>query len=111
MDDKKRFKLGYRFKQAGLFLASIVLLPLLFTLMPASSWSNVPENQASVTIGAQEVINDDLYLSAETVTIDGTVKGDAVVAATQITLNGTVEGDLIAVGRIITVNGTVNDDV
>lgn len=100
-----------RLKQAGLLLASAFLLPLLFMLFPTVGWSDVPDEPKVITISAQEVINDDIYLAADTITIDGMIKGDAVVAASQITLNGTVEGDLIAAGRIITINGTVRDDV
>jgi len=64
-----------------------------------------------LTIGANQVINDDLYLAGTTITIDGTIKGDAIVAARQVTINGTIEGDLIAAGQTIIVNGTVGDDI
>ena len=33
-----------------------------------------------VTIGEEETIDDDLYVAAGTVTIDGTVNGDATIA-------------------------------
>jgi cytoskeletal protein CcmA (bactofilin family) len=106
MNDKKPFQFKRKLRQAGLFLASALLLPLLLTLIPA-----LADEPEFVTIASQEVINDDLYLAADTITIDGTVKGDAVLAASRITLNGTIEGDLIAAGQIITVNGIVRDDV
>jgi cytoskeletal protein CcmA (bactofilin family) len=98
-------------KQIGRFLIAGLLLSLLLSLIPTPAWSDEIAGPKSITIGAKEVINDDLYLAADKITIDGIIKGDAVVAASQITLNGTVEGDLIAAGRIITVNGSVNDDV
>jgi cytoskeletal protein CcmA (bactofilin family) len=111
MNNQKHSRFQHQLKQIGLFLVAALLLPLLFTLIPTPGWSNEKAEQKSVTIGVQEVINDDLYLVADTIAIDGMIKGDAVVAASQITLNGTVEGDLIAAGRIITVNGTVKDDI
>lgn len=111
MNHKTQWTLKRRLKQAGLLLASAFLLPLFFMLLPTVGWSDVPDEPKVITISAQEVINDDIYLAADTITIDGIIKGDAVVAASQITLNGTVEGDLMAAGRIITVNGTVQDDV
>ena len=111
MNDQKRLPFKRKLKRAGLFLAFAFLLPIFLTFLPTPGWSDVPDGQKFITITAQEVINDDLYLTADTITIDGIIKGDAVVAASQITLNGTIEGDLIAAGRIITVNGTVNDDV
>ncbi|NWF64587.1 MAG: polymer-forming cytoskeletal protein [Chloroflexi bacterium] len=65
----------------------------------------------TVTIEADEVVNDDLYASAETFTLEGTVKGDLIVFAATVYVNGTVEGDLIAAGNTIVINGTVTDDV
>jgi cytoskeletal protein CcmA (bactofilin family) len=115
MNDKKPFRFQrllklIKFKRIGLFLAAVFLLPFLLIFSPTPSWSGEMAAQKSITIGTKEVINDDLYLAADKITIDGIVKGDAVLAASEITLNGTVEGDLIAAGRVITVNGTVKDD-
>lgn len=64
-----------------------------------------------IVIGRDEVINDDLYVAGNTVTIDGTVKGDIVGFASQITVNGTVEGDLLVAGQGIVITGRVGDDV
>jgi cytoskeletal protein CcmA (bactofilin family) len=111
MNHKQPFRHLRRFRQIGYFLLAAFLLPMLLMLLSTPVWATESVEQKSITIGAQEVINDDLYLMADIVTIDGIVKGDAVVAASRITLNGTVEGDLIAAGQVITVNGTVNDDV
>ena len=63
-----------------------------------------------VTIGPDEVIEDDLYVGAGTFTLEGTVQGDLVVFGGTLTINGTVEGDLIAAGQTVVVNGTVEDD-
>jgi len=63
-----------------------------------------------VTIGPDEVIEDDLYVGAGTFTLDGTIQGDLVVFGGTLTINGTVEGDLIAAGQTVIVNGTVEDD-
>lgn len=64
-----------------------------------------------VVIEADEVIDDDLYVSANEFTLEGTVKGDLFVAGNVITINGTVEGDLFAGGNSVIINGTVMDDV
>ncbi len=64
-----------------------------------------------VTIEADEVIEDDLYVAAGEFTLDGTVEGDLVVTGNTLTINGTVEGDLIAAGQHVIINGTVGDDV
>lgn len=64
----------------------------------------------TVVIGAGEVIEDDLYVGANTFTLDGTIKGDLIVFGSTIEINGTVEGDLIAAGQAVVVRGTVADD-
>ncbi|HEX6289672.1 MAG TPA: hypothetical protein VFZ66_10805 [Herpetosiphonaceae bacterium] len=64
-----------------------------------------------VVIGSEQVIADDLYVTAGVVRIDGTIEGDLIAAASQITINGTVEGDVLAVAQAIVINGTVGDDL
>lgn len=63
-----------------------------------------------VVIEADEVIEDDLYVGAESFTLEGTVKGDLFVAGSTIVINGTVEGDLVAAGQSVVINGVVTDD-
>ena len=66
---------------------------------------------AEIVVAAGEVIDDDLYVTGGTITIDGTVRGDVIAAGRQVTINGTVEGDLIACGQAVVVNGRVGDDI
>jgi len=65
-----------------------------------------------VLIPAGEVIEDDLYVTGNTVTLEGTIKGDLIAFGTQIIIasSGVVEGDLLGAGRVITINGTVEGD-
>ncbi len=63
-----------------------------------------------VEIKEDEVIEDDVYVTATEFTLNGTVKGDLVVFGETIVINGTVEGDLIAAGQSVTINGKVTDD-
>ncbi len=92
-----------------LFLFGLVVVAGLFAVSPV--WSMENRFGEEVVIAADEVINDDLYVSARTITIDGTLKGDLIASGHQITVNGTVEQDLIAAGQGIVINGKVNDDV
>ena len=62
----------------------------------------------TVVIGADEVIDDDLFVSGQTVTVDGTVTGDLFAAGEEVTVNGTVEGSLFVTGRTLATNGVVN---
>jgi len=63
------------------------------------------------TIAADEVIEDDLYVFGDEVTIDGEVKGDVIAFGRLIKVKGSIEGDLIAAGQAIVISGEVGDDV
>ena len=92
-----------------LALVTIALIVTVASLMPVRA-AHYRGGQ-SLVIGADEVVDDDLYVGGETVTIDGTVRGDVIATGRQITINGTVEGDLIAAGQAVVVNGQVGDDI
>jgi cytoskeletal protein CcmA (bactofilin family) len=85
----------------------IAILALAFAT-PAQAFDG--RSGDNVEIKAGEVIEDDVYVTANTFVLDGTVKGDLIVFGSTITINGTVEGDLIAAGQSIIINGTVKDD-
>jgi cytoskeletal protein CcmA (bactofilin family) len=61
----------------------------------------------TVVIGPQEVINDDLYVFAKEVNIQGTVHGDVVTAARKVTLQGKVDGDVFSAAADTVANGQV----
>ena len=86
-------------------------LALLVGLITASSaWAVETRSGDTVVIGPDEVVDDDLYVTANNVVIDGTIRGDLVAFGQNITVNGTVEGDVIAAGRSVEIRGTVEDD-
>lgn len=93
-------------RSLGLVVLAAVLLA---TLAPAVR-AFESRSGDTVVIGADEVVNDDLYVIADTFTLDGTVKGDVVVMGSTITINGVVEGDLIGGGQSLIINGVVQDD-
>jgi cytoskeletal protein CcmA (bactofilin family) len=96
-------------RKSYLWWLSAIVLVLLLQVWPV--WGNQFQAGETVTIGADIVEKDDVYLAGKTVIIDGTVRGDAVVAGRQIEINGTVEGDVIAAGQSIAINGKVGDDL
>ena len=95
-------------KRGVLFLVALVLLPMLFAISPV--WSTNIQQGEQVSIGAEEVIQDDLYLMGKMVTIDGTLKGNGIVAGDQITVNGTIEDDIYLAGETVTIEGIVKGD-
>ncbi len=64
----------------------------------------------TITIGEGEVLNDDLYLFATTITIDGTINGDVFAVGSSVTINGTVNGNVYLAGENVTLSGTVSQD-
>jgi sensor domain CHASE-containing protein len=62
-----------------LILAALALLFGVFAAMPAHAAQTRGGDQ--LVIGRDEVINDDLYVAGNTLTIDATVKGDLVAFA------------------------------
>jgi len=65
----------------------------------------------AVTVASGEVVDDDLYVAAETIIIDGTVNGDLWAAGNTITVNGIVNGSVMAAGRIVNINGDITHAV
>jgi len=97
-------KINYR-------LISIVVLTLLLVLVLVPTASAYESRGGDiVTVKADEVIDDDLYVSAETFVLDGTIKGDLFVVGRHVVINGVLEGDLMGAAQDITINGDVKDD-
>jgi hypothetical protein len=92
-----------------LFVIPILIFLLALTFAaPARAFDG--RGGDKVVIQAGEVVDDDLYIGASEVVIDGTVNGDVVAFAETVTVNGVINGDLIAAGQTIVVNGEVSDD-
>lgn len=99
----------YAKRSLNVLIISLVLLTSL-VFVPTAYAFDGREGQ-TITIGKNEVIADDLYLTAQYIVVDGTIQGDLMVGAVDIVINGTVEGDLWATGSSLTLNGEVGDDV
>ena len=82
----------------------LALLGLTFTT-PASAFDG--RSGENIVIQSDEVIDDDLYVTAGTFVLDGTVNGDLIATGQTITINGKVDGDVMAAGQTIVVHGTV----
>jgi len=96
--------------KARKLMSAITLLTLMLITFSTSVYAFDGRDGETVIIGADEVIEDDLYVGANEFVLDGTVKGDVIVGGNMITINGTVEGDLWAAGQVIIINGVVGDD-
>jgi cytoskeletal protein CcmA (bactofilin family) len=93
------------------FFSLFTLLAILSMTIATPALAFEGRSGDDIVIKADEVIDDDLYVTAQNFTLDGTVKGDLFVMGENITINGTVDGDLFAAGQTIVINGTVSGDV
>jgi hypothetical protein len=92
-------------------LALALLVPLLALLVPVSALAKVVTSEEEVTIAADSVINDDLYVAGSTVEIAGIINGDLYAAGGMINVSGEIRGDVLAAGGMITITGKVLEDV
>lgn len=97
--------------QSRKFLFTFVLAALLVLtfITPAQAFDGRGGDR--VGIGSDEVVNDDLYVSAQEFVLDGTVNGDVIAFGQTVTINGTVDGDLMAAAQTVVVNGEVTGSI
>ncbi len=92
-------------------LAAILVVTLLMILTAVPILAFDARSGMAVTVASGEVVDDDLYVAAETIIIDGTVNGDLWAAGNTITVNGIVNGSVMAAGRIVNINGDIRHAV
>ncbi len=93
-------------------LSLALLVAFLLTLVGApAAFAADFRTDTSISIGEDEVIDDDLYLLGTTITINGTVNGDVFAAGNTLSINGTVNGNVYLLGQEVSVSGTVSQGV
>lgn len=93
------------------FFSILTLFILLTLTFAAPAYAFDGRSGDKVIINAGDVINDDLYIGANQLVMDGTVNGDVLAGGQMITINGTVNGNVIAAGQTVIINGTVTGSV
>ncbi len=97
--------------QKSKLFSALSLVVLLALILVPSVAAFGGEGGDYIVIPDDKVIDDDYYVAAESVVLDGTIEGDFFVAAQSVVINGTVEGDLVAFSQSVVINGTVGDDL
>lgn len=64
-----------------------------------------------IIIPAGEIIQDDLYATAQRIVVDGVIQGDLVAMGGTVVIHGQVEGDLMVMAQSVVIDGVVEDDV
>lgn len=87
-----------------------ILISFSLVLAPGS-WAKVVSAPTDYVLAEDEVIDDDLFVAGENVTIEGTVNGDLYAAGANIKISGVVKGDVLAAGGMLEITGEIEDDV
>jgi cytoskeletal protein CcmA (bactofilin family) len=88
-----------------------VLMAVALAVWAGPAGATVFRTGGSVTIGAEEVINDDLIVAAQNVVVEGTVRGDLMAAANAVRVPGRVDGSVVALAQTVSVPGSVGGSV
>ncbi|MBM3134449.1 MAG: hypothetical protein FJZ89_04005 [Chloroflexi bacterium] len=92
-------------------LAALGIALLCLMLTAPAAWAGEFKGGSSVTVGRDQVINDDFYAAGGTITIDGTINGDVIATGGTMVINGNVNGNVIAAGGQLTIAGKVAQSV
>lgn len=85
------------------------MLSLLLLLLVATPVSAVTSLEGdTIVIEADEVIDDDVFIGANRIEVNGTINGDLMFGANEIVINGDVNGNVFGGGALITVNGDID---
>ncbi|NOR85771.1 hypothetical protein GQ473_06660 [archaeon] len=87
---------------------ALILVILFFT--PQAFAAEIKADDI-ITISKGEIINDDLYATAEIILIEGGINGDLIAAGGDIKIKGNVEDDIMAAGGMIHISGDIGDDI
>jgi cytoskeletal protein CcmA (bactofilin family) len=97
--------------QLKLVLVALASVLLVMGMLPATALAADTRQGQTVTVGPNEVVNDDLYVAANTVEIQGTINGNLIAFGSTIDVSGTVTRDMMASGGTITIPGEVQGSV
>jgi hypothetical protein len=103
-------KTHFHNRRSGLVAISLLSLVLLVAL-GATQTACALEVDKDGIIEADEVIDDDVYIEAGHVVVDGTVNGILIVSAGEAEINGTINGDLILFVSQANIEGVVADNL
>lgn len=94
-------------------LASIITsFVLIFVLLvPQASAKMLTSKEGEVIIPKGEIVNDDLFIGAQSAVVDGVVNGDVFVGAQTVKIGGTINGNLHIGAQTISLNGNVKGSV
>lgn len=94
-----------------LFTSIAILLAALFIYSPVAEAKVVSKEGGTIRVEKNEVIDDDLFVAAQVVEIDGIVNGDVFLGAQTVSVTGNVNGNLHVGANMLTLSGTIKGNV
>ena len=91
-------------------LLMLLLLSVLLICAPATATEMVAADH-QYTLGAAEVLEDDLLVAGDTIMINGDVSGDLIAAGGSIKVAGRVDDDAWIAGGSLIIDGKIGDDL
>jgi len=90
------------------FTAALVLL-LFAAVQPGLALT--ARSSESIVISADEVLDEDLYLAGNRISVEGTVKGNLYTAGQTVDVSGSVRGNVVIFAQKAVVSGRVGEGV
>ena len=97
-------------KQHGLSSGLLLILLSVLSFAGAASAADFRGGN-NLIISAGPAIDNDLYIGASDIRVDGDINGDLIAAAGNIRVGGKVSDDLMLAGGTIIIDGPVGDDI
>lgn len=89
----------------------IFLLAFFFLFVGQVSAKVLTSESGSISVEKGEIINDDLFIGAQSVDIEGTVNGDVFIGAQTVKVGGVINGSLHVGANNIDLSGKVSGNV
>lgn len=94
------------FKKLLNTLPLLLLLLTISLLLPTKSEA-AQFNFKPYSLSQEETVNEDLYIVADEIVIDGVVDGDVIAIGDSIQINGTITGDTHFIARMVNINANI----
>lgn len=96
---------------AGHLALIVVLIATLLVGISETAYATEFRGGSTVVIGADEVIDDNLFVSGAVVEINGTATRNLFTTGTSVTVNEKVDGSLFTAGQPLAAIGAVDGSV
>ncbi len=93
----------FKLKIRNILISTLLLFFLLITPTYAAKMET-----GEYTLDKESIVEDDLYVTGDNITISGIVDGDLIIIGENILIDGTITGDLYTFGTNIKVTGIVS---